>query len=76
MPPLIKKGTSAPIFAPILSSFISLSPKLYSEFNPIRVAAAFADPPATPLPTGILFSMDILTPRSWFYSWHKALYAL
>ena len=56
VPPCKQKGTSEPIVAPISESVLSPSPSPHSSFNAINVAAASADPPASPAAIGICFS--------------------
>ena len=60
IPPSIKKGTSIPISA--ASSFKSFeeSPRSRSSFRPLRVVAAFDEPPPKPWETGMCFSMVIV----------------
>ena len=61
-PPLIKNGTSAPIFEQIFKIISELLVILNNCVNPLITAAALLDPPPNPAPIGILLLMQILTP--------------
>jgi len=64
---VIKKGTSAPIFAPNFSKFSTLSFTFQILFKANNVAAASEEPPPKPAPIGIFFVSFIFIPLSILY---------
>ena len=61
-PPVIQKGTSAPIRFPISESSSAESPVFIRRFSPRSTAAASEDPPPRPACAGICFSSSMRTP--------------
>ena len=62
VPPAMQKATSEPTCPARASSSFRLSGEPNSRFMPRRTAAASAEPPAIPAPTGMCFSRWMETP--------------